>query len=597
MFLEDFWIGFRLDLSDSPQHALRSVHQQTQEITVSATGSRLRGAAEDFFAKEQPVQSPATNSTEIARYIGMSSAQARDFQKFLGTYKEPPLLQQTPFKVKVTGYSGATALYFGHVYRYRFRNVFVGGISLSSEDADKLLPLSGYVQDVPFYRARSYRAGELISSSLDKGDSSRRSIFLTEESPRAQVWIVPTPVDMDTARYHAIFLTRKSEEQRYSHRAFVQDIHKHFRGRPTNLQYFFDPDVAEISVRVVVLNGDPDNVAHEFTARDGAYCELVKHLNLEPVQVRYGQNGKWESFRPIEIILSATSDRHPRIVKEGRKVRIQVPPSADMEISILPVVTDAELRRTAAYSASSVQSRFRSQARFVSGGSPVPAMAEQKLRVFHCVKAPVATSFFGGSSTGILTDKGPVFVADRAPLKETSELRGYVQVDAASSGQLRLEATWTDIDDNPLYDRALSVPGTAASVPKSIIFDKLPPPSASSEARAALNGAGLFASNDLTTAFGVQCAENKVFLGAPPEQMSLQTGRACILNLADSRRKQTSVAAISVGRYQSHFKPVPAAAFERRSDRILVDVPASMRLSAPISVTWSLCRAKSMKRN
>jgi len=597
MFLEDFWIGYRLDLSDSPQHALRSVHQQTQEITVLATGSKFHGAAEDFFAKEQPTQSPATNSTEIARYIGMSSAQARDFQRFLGTYKEPSRLPQTPFEVKVTGYSGATPLLFGHDYRYRLRNVFVGGISLAPEEADALSSLSGYVQNVPFYRARSYRAGELISNSFDKADSAKRSIFLTAESPRAHVWIVPTPVDMDTARYHGIFLRKKSEEQRHSRRAFIQDIHKHFRGRPTNLQYFFDPDVAEISIRVVVLNGDPDDVAHAFTFHHGAYCELVRHLRLPPVEVRYGQNGKWESFQPIEIILSASSDRHPRIVKQGRRVTIKVPPSADMEISFLPTVADSELRRTAAYAASSAQARFRTRARFISGGSPVPAMAEQRLRVFHCQKAPSATPFFGGWSAGYSTDQGPVFVADRAPLKETSELRGYIQVDAASSGQLRLEATWTDIDDNPRHDRAVSVPGTAATVPRSIVFDKLTPPSGASEARAALSGVGLFAAAaNLTNAFGVQCAENKVFLGAPPDQASPQAGRPCILNFADSRRKQASVTAVSVGRYKSHFKSAPVARFERRSERILVDVPASMRLPAP-NISHVVPLSREIKKN
>jgi hypothetical protein len=582
LFLEDFWIGFRLDLADNPVRPLRSVHKQVQEITLSAVAKKLRGAVEDFFAKEQPAQPPATNSTEIARYIGMSSAQAVDYQKFLGTHKKALRLPDAPFDVNVVGYSGVTALLFGHVYRYRLRNVFVGGMSLSPEEADTISSVANYVQDCPFFRARSFRPGELISSSFDEGESARRSIFLTTDTPTASVWLVPTPVDMDTARYHGIFLRQKSEEKRHLHRAFVQDIHKHFRGRPSNLKYFFDPDVAEVAIRVAMLNGDPDSIARNFTYQSGAYCELVEHLHLPMVRARYGQHGKWESFQPIEIRLSASSDHHPRMTKHGRMIHIRVPPSAEMEVSILPEVSEAQLRRTAVYAASTVQLQLRGQARFVSGGAPVPAMAEQKLHVVHCVKAPSTKPFMAGSSTQYPPADNSILVADRAPLKETAELRGYIQVDAASAGQVRLEALWTDIDDNPLHDRPVLAPGTTASPPKSIVFDKHAPPSGAAEARAALGGTGLFAAaTDMTGVFGFQCAENKIFLGSPPDQTAPQASRACILNFADARRKQAAVAAICVSRYKRHFKAGPSTAFEKRSEKVLVDVPASMRLAAP----------------
>jgi hypothetical protein len=212
----------------------------------------------------------------------------------------------------------------------------------------------------------------------------------------------------------------------------------------------------------------------------------------------------------------------------------------------------------------------------------VPAVVEQKLRVLHCTESPETKPFPAGSAAQFSPEGDPIFIANRAPLKETAELGGYIQVDAASTGQLRLEAVWSDIDDNPLHDRPVLTAGTTTTAPRSVVFEKYSPSSGPAMARSALARASLFTEStaDLRESFGLQCAENKIFLGPTPDQPDAP-GRACILNFSDTRRKQATVTAVSTSRYKSHFRAAAALAFESRSERILVDVPASMPLAVP----------------
>ncbi|MDN3220038.1 hypothetical protein [Pseudomonas nunensis] len=583
LFLEDLWIGFRLDLADGVEHSFSSVHQQVQEITFTASSRKIKGPVEDMFAKEQPSNSLAINSTEVIRYVGMSSAQSHDYLRFLGTESNIVIPVDAPFVTKVVGYSGATPLRFGRIYQYRLRNVLIGGVSLSMEGADALSLADSYVQSFPFFRARAYRPGELVSTSFNNTNNASRSVFLTSEVPRASAWLVPAPIDVDTARYHGVFLTKKSEPNSHAKRAFIQDVEKHFGRQPLDLNYFFDPDVAAAMIQVTVLNGDPDNTSHDFTYEQGAFCELAPHLHLKPIRVEYGRTGKWEEFRPIELKFSVSSDSQVQILKQGHTVRILVPVSADLMVSILPDVSEIQLRQTASYAASTAQLMLRSLPSFNVAPTIVPAVAVQRLRVTHCAKAPTTKPLVAGVSARFSPAGEPVVIAERARLKETADLPGFVQVDAASAGQVRLEAQWADINDNPQQDHPMLTAATAASHPRSIFFDRHIPPSASFMARAAMAKASLFTDvlGHVQGAFGLQCAENKVFLGRFPEQAPSHIKKACTVNFADARRKCATVTVVTTSRYKDQFKAGPASAFETLSEKILVDVPASMRLPAP----------------
>lgn len=584
LFLEDLWIGFRLDLADDAEPDFSSVHQQVQELTFSTTKRTIKGSVEDFFAREQPANAPTATSTELIRYIGMSRSQAQDYLRFLGKEPATAAMPEAPFTTSVVGYSGATALLFGRIYRYRLRNVLVAGISLSAAEADALPLGASHAQSCPFYRARAYRPGELVSTRFNNANEASRSIYLTEEAPRARAWLVPTPIDMDTARYHGAFLSKRSETWRHNRRAFIQDLQESIGAQPTDLQYFFDPDVAAVLIHVTILNGDPDSVVRDFTYLHGSYCELAPHLRLKPVRVEYGRGGKWEEFRPIQLRFAVTSGTHVQVSKEGRIVRIAVPASADLEISILPDVNETQLQQTASYAASATQLKLRSLPGFKAASTIVPAVAEQKLRVTHCAKAPATRPAMAGAPSRLTSAGEPIVIAERGRLKQTADIPGYIEVDAASAGQVRIEAAWSDIDDRPEQDHPMLTASTAVSQPRSIVFDRHVPPSASSMARVAVAKAMLVAdtSGDVRGTFALQCAENKVFLGPHPDQVQAQVNnRACTLDFADARRKRATVTAVTMSRYKGNYKPGPASEFETRSNQVLVDVPASMRLPAP----------------
>jgi hypothetical protein len=588
LFLEDLWVGFKLDISGASGQPLRSIHKQTVEITFRASGAKIHGESEGFFAREQWDPTKDVTSTEICRYVGLSAAQAQDYMRFLGNYEEPEYPEPPPFAVRVTGYSGATRLLFGKVYSYRLRNVFLGGISFRDDDPGLVAFAQGYTQTCPFFRARGFRPGEIVSFAKQQSDSpgaAGRTVFLSDRQPRASVWVVPAPIDSDTARYHGVFLADSKEPLRNSHRAFVTDITKFFQSHGSKAQYYLDPDVNEIIVQVTMLNGDPKNLDRQFAYRNGSYCELVKHYRLSPVRARFGAVGQWEKFRPIQIIFQTTSDPLPRATPSVGQTRvlITVPPAADIEVSLLPVVSQENVRRSATYAASTLQ-LARRVARGASDAplSPVPAIVEQKLRVVHCPERPTITPVLNGEKADV--EHGSTLPAQREKGKATAELNGYLQLDAASTGQIRLEASWSDIDDSPQHRKYLFNAATNVSAPRSINFVKYNPPSAASIARTAPAEADRLLREgpySLSELFGLQCAENKLFLGTTvPNDAAPTSARTCVLDFGDSRRKQATVAAVAIGRYTSQFKNNQAS-YERRSGTSLVEVPASMRLSAP----------------
>jgi hypothetical protein len=598
LFLEDLWVGFRMDIGEDSHGPLSSIHRQIQKIMFADKTTEVQGLTEEFFSREQPGDpTVGVSSTEILRYVGLNSAQARDYMKFLGTNKDWVPQPGAPFAMEVTSYSGATPLRFGKSYRYRLRNVFLGGIGLSDTDSNLENMPANNSQSCPFFRARAYRPGEIVSpvgeSSSDVGGGGR-TVFLTAEHPHARLWLVPTPLDIDAARYHGVFLANHNEPERNAQRAFVKDLSKFFKKDPSTLGYFFDPDVAEIVVRVTMLNGDPDSIKRDFGYQDGTYCELSQHLHLPPVYSRYGEDGKWEEFRPIEITLSASTERRPQVTSNrhfrgGSRIDIRVPAGGDVVVSMLPVVSNANLMRTAAYASSAGQLTARTRAddgtNLSANGLPVPALVEQKFRVVHCVKAPAANPRIASTFVQMAPAGQTVFIADRAKFQETAEFHGHIELDAATTGQVRLEVSWYDIDDSPIHQRYVLATGSAASAPRSVNFDKYQPPTGAAVARAFARGAAevpQVGSLDLWDMFDLQCAENKIFLGpASPEQLAPQTGRACVLNLADARRKQISVTAVATSRYKSQFRPEAAARFETKSDPIVAEVPASMRLPTP----------------
>ena len=119
----------------------------------------------------------------------------------------------------------ATRLSFGQEYEYRLRTVFVGAVSCDSADAALMDDLR-YLQQVPFYRARAFRPGEMLSSvseSEELGDEQGRTIYLGRQSAIGSVTFVPSPIDVDTSRFHGTLFAAKSEIRKHANRKHVAD--------------------------------------------------------------------------------------------------------------------------------------------------------------------------------------------------------------------------------------------------------------------------------------------------------------------------------------------------------------------------------------
>ncbi len=489
-------------------------------------------------------------------------------------------------------------------YEYRLRTVFVGAVSCDSADAALMNDLR-YVQQFPFYRARAFRPGEMLSSVSDSeelGDEQGRTIYLTRQKRRVTVTFVPSPIDVDTSRFHGTLFAAQSEIRRHANRKHVADLGKFFTTLPPeDLNYFYDPDVYGLVVRVTMVNGDPRAIPEDFVYVDGSYCLVSRHVTLEPIAESYGPKGEWERFRPIVMTFRTTDQRLPRLRRRGswrgaRRLELSVPPAAELHVSVVPLIDRELLRKTASHASSNFQLSV------FGAFSPldmntVPAVAEQAIKVIHAVEQPARAPRLlcdpPRVSPRIASVTDAPAVASRQSDSQLAEIIGRVEVDAASTKEVRLEATWRDVADDPGQKRYAFESGSASATPRSVIFKEFEPvrPSAQNFHRlvTATSGGegpsqhgvhGLQVS--LPEQFTLQCAEDKVFFGVTPVgEPSNATGTSNSFDLKDHRRKLLSVEAVALSRFAKRFGgTVPAS--ERRSDPAIVDVPATLRMTAPI---------------
>lgn len=575
-FLEDLWIGFRLDLSTEtgPFH---SVHVQRQRAEFFQ--GHVEGGNEDFFDREQAAdESREITSTEFATYNGMSTAQARDMRIFLGLEDASTVADTVPLRVSTVGYSGATRLEFGQTYRYRLRAVFLGCVSLPRESMPASLD-ARYVQPVPFFRAHRYKAGEVVRSSGGGAagrEKSLLSIQLTDHAPTAKITLAPAPIDIDTCRYYGLVLGDADEARRLSGRRFVKDAAAMFADGGTDMNYFYDPEVSGVVIRAKVLNGRPRTSGAPQMAHEGQYCEVIPHLPLKAVRQKYGDKGDWKNFRPIVISFRTTDSVEPSIQKRGllfdcHHVEVSVPPAVDIELSIIPDVDVADLMRTASFASSSAQlDAALTTPEFNSGWIPTLSLTDQVIRVVHAVPQPL---------------RAPELVADgaanREPLalravdSETAEVPGHVEVHAASTGQVRLQASWTDIDDAPEQEIYALNSGLTVTKPHSVVFGEVP----ASLPRGLKAFVSKAHSSEQSNDGQSQCAENKVFLGgAERNNPNASHEKWHALNFKDFRRKIATVSALTRSRFESAYGP---QAIDVKSSSVVFDVPSTARMKAP----------------
>ena len=607
LFLEDLWIGYRLDLKEAGKKTFTTIHAQEQQITFTQSAQDVSGLVEDYIEREQRDDpSLGHSSTDLTTYNGLSSGQTRDYLILLGVSRPPEPSQGQPFTVRNKGYGKGERLTFGRTYDYRMRNVFIGAVSCDSTD----LKLDGnsfskkYRQQFPFFRARAFRPGEvlIVGQQDHSNEVNGKTIYLTAEQPNAVIALVPSPIDIDTSRFHGLLLANKDEVN--SQRKHITDLGKFFKEvPPSDLNYFYDPDVYGVIIRAKMVNGNEEGEAEALTYVDGTYCKVVKHVILEPISETYGPENNWQQFKPIVISFHASQRPMAQMRKRGlwgqcRHIEIGVPPAAELHLSLVPLFNPNLFSKTSSYIASSAELQEVGMNVLEASSLPIPAVAEQIIEVIHAVKEPRKVPLLvcdRPRRDGTATTEQEVCIADRKLDNEFGNFYGRIELDSASTKEVRLEAAWADVNDDPSQERYVLEPGKAVGTPRSVVFREFEPeyPSAANFRKFFLSGTPeqpskplmdfkVGASNfDFADQFVLQCVEDKVFLGQPSEAQEARVAKADTrLNFKDLRRKLAKVEAVAVSRFAQRFKSGSGLS-ERHSNLLTVDVPSTIKMMAP----------------
>jgi hypothetical protein len=610
LFLEDLWVGFRLDLKGEKQEHFTSTHLQEQEVTLVQSGETLSGWTEDYVEREQ-LDDPSLehSSTDLTAYNGLSAGQMKDYQKLLGVDRPAVVDPKQLFRAITKAYGKTERLVFQNLYNYRYRLVLLGGISCdcSDRELDSDRFSAAYRQQFPFFRARALRAGEVLISvpdRLQENDKNGRTIYLTSEHPHAVVTLVPSPIDLDTSRFSGMLFVTKEEPKTLQGRKHVSDLGKFFTEvPPSDLNYFYDPDVFGVVIRTKMLNGDERSEPEDLVYSDGTYCRIARHLELDAVTEKYGEEGDWKQFKPIVISFRTSTNPKPDISRKGwwghcRHIEVRVPRAAELQLSLVPLFDPNLLKKTASYIASSAELLEHGSAVPGAEAFLLPAVAEETIKVVHAVDAPREIPSLYCTDprlTPNATAGEMVCAAQRDLDSQFTTFVGRVEADAASTKEIRLEASWMDINDAPNQGKYFLESGTATMPPRSIVFREFEAvrPSAANFHKLFLSGSVGQPSVELvnyrveasqygfTDQFKLQCVENKVFFGREDENGSSTTkSTSNRFDGKDQRRKLAKLEAVAVGRFADRFSANSRPA-ELRSNPVVVDVPSTIRMSAP----------------
>jgi len=583
LFMEDLWVGFRLDIRDAHAKTFASTHRIVQSVQLKS-GTVLSGETEDYFEREQP-QDPKYefSTTDLKVYRGLSDAQSRDYLLAAGLAPEELSAPQNDFyTVSTLPTSTATALVFGGNYDYRLRLVFAGGCSIR---IDEKHGGTRFEQTFPFYRCAALQAGDIWIAPSERSANGGipETLFVSAGRPRIELALMPRHLDLESARFHGMLFRSRDEPARLKGRRIIKDFTKSFPKPPSGVDYFCDPDVYGIRVTARILNGaEPVPFVGSDTV-NGANCDLVNHLVLKAVDESFGDQGEWEGFRPIWLSIVARDGEPPRLERKGslhdcKHIELSLPGAAQAEITFLPLYAEGSEARHAANVASS------SQLLSESNGTPmlVPAVAASVVRVTHavgrCRWAPEMEPTQRSGSR--LPAAGSLPLCDRtADRPKVALLTANVSVDAPSSKQAWCEANWLDILDTSAEGRPYRLkPGRSTSQGINLIFQRNSPPIPS----ASQLSVAMDTPDAALAAFDQQLVQSRLFLGQEQRPAGAKVDE---LNLPDERRRLMAVRAASSPRFID--VPGVVAAGAATSGSRTFDVPSALSMT-PLRVAYAV---------
>ena len=141
-----------------------------------------------------------------------------------------------------------------------------------------------------------------------------------------------------------------------------------------------------------------------------------------PVTIPFG--GTWPELVPVRLVVEAGTELHARAA--GGVLTLSVPPGFDGELTLSCTIAEARLAELDHGNATRDE---------VLGGRALQLSAPQPLRVVHPVKEPLAAP--------VIED----FEVRSDPGRASADVRALIACDVATTGQVDLEASWTEVTD------------------------------------------------------------------------------------------------------------------------------------------------------
>lgn len=582
------------------------------------------------IAKENDIPQPSTDiyfHERISRWDGWSLSAPRPVRVPLNRSPDPgkateadPTMNQpvTPFKM-VTQYAAHRGslpeLRFGDQYRLRARAVDIAGNSVALDSGTPLwaaLPSDGSL--MPYLRFEPVNPPLVVlQNPVSKGGSLERLVIRTYNSDPS---LDNVPTKEQDARHIA---PPKTSVRMAEQHGMLDDAAGHLRGadifnfivqrdkfntpkKDSNPQlevgYFPDPLCRGAAIRnLPQTEGD----TYGRVSNNELHYRLLSDVQPTPGSVTFlGFGTNWPDLRSFRLVMRDSS-APPTWDSTNRVLTISQPKSAVTEVALSSYMNPPDLslmgvwawirelyesvelesmaNASASYEVGATSDALALLTRLALEGGHEMLTPSRTLTLVHAVQQPIGRPTFfqlpavHRLSKPILASKlansfTPI-TAWRTPGSHTAVLLGGLQINAASTAKIDIEASWIEVTDDttrpeptsewnngpvetihlntpqagPIYANALNTRMVAVYIPKTDV---------------------LWFSAPFDRLEGV----------ATPAEVA-----APVHNFHDTKHRWVTYKAVASSRFQEYFKP--NLNFKRTGELLVVDVPSSSRPVTP----------------
>jgi hypothetical protein len=598
-YLEDLLVGYRLDVSrmlDGSWTAFASLHSQRQTLSFVGGATFANDEPCECFIDREQLASGRPTSTEFARWTGVGNAQTYPFADPRdGRQKDSndkPIDRTVPeriSKVAVAVDRSLPRLWFPGQYRYRIRNVFLGGLSLHPTDADSLLKNQPalnrpHVQEFGFYRTKAMSPGIPLAEGKS-GTGGEQVLYLTKPGETVYVCLFPEPVDLEHARYSGLIGTPRDDLRELDNVSLIDDPRTQLRSRLTSWHpYFLDSDVSRVRASGYSLTRNPIDSPRDAMI-DGRECKVAPFWHFGSRVLQFGSESSWLQFRPVRLTFCGVQGGDGPVDPNGNsgasEMSVRLAPGDVVEIALMPEVGKGQLANTYFY-----RSAVRHSGRPLSDLPPIPMLpmvAERRVRVVHATPKPLQAPRLlidprFRMKSSVATMKEDVYRIPR-PYDNTAHVPCAAKIHAATTGEVRLRAAWVDVKDEPLHQGAIEMPAAAECVARGVLFAERDRPS-NGEVQYMFRPGRLTDKSfaELADRVNQVCLEDELHYlmpkaGLSPDEIAGANARSHnAISFPTGARRIVKVRAAAFGRYPDQFPALAAAQRLLESDASILDI-------------------------